>query len=90
MNLTYKQYFNLLKKNLKKIAKLKYLLIFEKDNNLNFIEGSGLEIIANEFQYDLTPEETLNLALKRYDSSSGILYELTKFRYKVIAKSNVD
>ena len=75
--MNYEKYIQALKESQTQLANLRYLLIYEKDKSLNYIEGIDLEIITDEYDKEITNEkEALEIVLKKVNSNKGILYEL--------------
>ena len=80
--MNYEKYIQALKESQTQLANLRYLLIYEKDKSLNYIEGIDLEIITDEYDKEITNEkETLEIVLKKVNSNKGILYELIDGKY---------
>lgn len=80
--MNYENYIKALQESHTQLANLRYLLIYEKDKSLNFIEGIDLEIIIDKYDKEITNEkEALDIALKKACSNKGILYELVNGRY---------
>ena len=80
--MNYEKYIQALKESQTQLANLRYLLIYEKDKSLNYIEGIDLEIITDEYDKEITNEkEALEIVLKKVNSNKGILYELIDGKY---------
>lgn len=83
----YENYIELLQASKTKLANLKYLLIYEKENILNYVEGINLEILSDEYEKEINNiNEVLEIVLKKVNANRGAIYELINGQYSEKAR----
>lgn len=82
LKIDYKSYIKSLQESKIKLANLRYLLIYEKEKSLNYVEGIDLDILVDNYDKEISNEkEALNIVLKKVNSNKGSLFELVNGEY---------